>query len=63
MRPYTPNTMTGLKVALDDIHHRTADRPHSHAKYFAKEQRHAARQEAKKIARYESNNPEETYRG
>lgn len=49
MKPYTPNTDRGRTVGGDDIHHKTADQPKA-AKSSAKAMRHAARQEARRLA-------------
>lgn len=50
MRPYTPPTNVGRKVAVDDIHHRTADQPRTDAAKAAKAARHGARQAGKREA-------------
>ena len=49
MKPYSPNTGKGRTVAVDDVHHRSADQPRAAAKTSAKKLRHAARQDAKKL--------------
>ena len=48
MKPYSPSTSKGRTVAVDDVHHRTADQPKTSAKVAAKKLRHSARQEAKR---------------
>lgn len=44
MKPYAPRNNKGRTVAVDDIHHRTADQPKAGAVAAAKAMRHAARQ-------------------
>lgn len=50
MKPYTPNTDRGRTIGGDDIHHKTADQPKAAAKSSSKAMRHAARQEARRLA-------------
>jgi len=51
MKPYAPATNRGRTVAVDDIHHRTADQPRKAAARKAKAARHAARQQGKRDAK------------
>ena len=48
MKVYAPDTGRGRTVAVDDIHHATADQPKSAADSSAKTMRKAARQKAKR---------------
>lgn len=50
MTPYTPANNKGRTVAMDDIHHRTADQGRASAKAAAKAMRHAARQDGRRSA-------------
>jgi hypothetical protein len=48
MKPYTPGTSKGRTVAVDDVHHRTADQPRNVAYASAKALRRSARQDGQK---------------
>lgn len=50
MKPYTPDTDKGRRLAGDDIHHRTANQPRKAAAIQAKRMRHAARQQGRRVA-------------
>jgi hypothetical protein len=50
MKPYTPNSNCGRAVGGDDIRHRTADQPKGAANAVTKTAKHAARQQAHKLA-------------
>jgi hypothetical protein len=50
MKPYTPPSSKARRVAINDIHHRTADQPRASTKPYAKAMRHAARQQGAKDA-------------
>lgn len=50
MKAYSPATNKGRIVDSDDVHHKTADQPKRAANAAAKALRHAARQDAKKLA-------------
>lgn len=47
MKVYSPETNKGRTVAIDDIHHNTADQSRHSAKFDAKRMKSAARQNAK----------------
>ncbi|MBK3779874.1 hypothetical protein G3A43_06375 [Paraburkholderia aspalathi] len=48
MKPYAPGTSKGRTVAVEDVHHRTADQPREAANAAAKALRHSARQDGQK---------------
>lgn len=52
MKPYSPNTKKGLRVAFDDVFRKTADQPKRQQKKASKPLKHSARQHGRK----ESNN-------
>lgn len=48
MKPLSPPTPKGRTVAVDDVHHKTADQPKRAAEAASKALKHAARQHGKK---------------
>lgn len=49
MKAYSPETNKGRTVAINDIHHSTADQGRKEAKAAAKAMRSQARQDGKKV--------------
>lgn len=50
MKPYSPQTILGRRVAGHDVHHKNADQPRRSRMAAAKVLRHAARQEGRRQA-------------